>query len=184
MFPSQVELDPENALTRYPWDSDLFGPVDEDGNPFYIAPPAPVGGAPVGAPPLADGGAVAPPVGDPNIAAILAEAQAVRALHKAAAAGGGVGMGGGAAPVIDTTEIEDILREAYDRLSAQFGNLEDGVNRGNAAVITALREIERTLGRIPATEGGEGEEEDKEDAEEREHKDEEPEGSGNGWRYI
>jgi hypothetical protein len=63
MFPSEVELDPDNAFSRYPWDSDLFGPVDEDGNPFYIAPPAPVGGgAPVGAPPLGDGGAVAPPV--------------------------------------------------------------------------------------------------------------------------
>jgi hypothetical protein len=168
MFPSEVELDPNNALSKYPWDSDLFGPVDEDGNPLYIAPPAPVGGgAPPGAPPLALGGAVAPPVADPNIAAILAEVRAVRNLHEAAAAGGGGGMGGGAAPVIDTTDIEDILREAYDRLSRQFGNLGDEVNRGNGAVITVLREIERTLGRIPAAEG---DEEDKDDTTEREHK--------------
>jgi hypothetical protein len=128
-----------------------------------------------------DGRAAAPPVGDPNIAAILNEVQAIRALYDAAAAGGGGGgMGGGAAPVIDTTEIEDILREAYERLSTQFGNLEGGVNRGNAMVVAVLREIERTLARTPAIEGGEGDEEGKEDAEEREHKAGEPQGSGTG----
>jgi hypothetical protein len=98
--------------------------------------------------------------------------QKCKLYDEAAAAGGGGGGGGGmggggAAPVIDTTGIEDILREAYDRLSAQFGNLGDEVNRGSGAVIAVLREIEQTLGRIPAAEGGEGVEED---TGQREHK--------------
>jgi hypothetical protein len=80
---------------------------------------------------------------------------------------GGGGVGGGAAPVIDTTDLEDILREAYDRLSRRFQNLDDGVIRGKAAVITVLREIEQALARIPAAEGDEGGEGSEEG---REHK--------------
>jgi hypothetical protein len=88
MFPSEVDLDPDNGPSRYTWDSDLFGPVDEDGNPFFIAPSAPAGGAaPPGALPLAPGAPVAPPVAGPNIQAILDETRAVRAAYEAAAAG-------------------------------------------------------------------------------------------------
>jgi hypothetical protein len=108
MFPSQVEINPVDEHSMYPWDSDLFGPADEDGNSFFVLPGAPVGGAPVGGgAPIVAG--AAPLVPDPNIAAILAEAQAVHAALDAMAAAGA----GGGAPALET-----LLQRAYDRLSA------------------------------------------------------------------
>jgi hypothetical protein len=81
-------------------------------------------------------------------------------------------------PAIDTTALEDVLREAYDRLSAQFGNLEGGVDRGNGAVVAVLREIEQTLDRNTAANSGLRPEE------EQEHKDEGSEASGTGGGLL
>jgi hypothetical protein len=179
MFPSKVDFNPVDDGSKYPWDSDLYGPVDEDGNPFFAPPPAPVlpppppplpGRLAVIAPPLAP---LAPPVGDPNIAAILREVQAVRVAYDAAAAGGG--GGGGAAPVIDTTALENILQESYARLLDAFNRMEEGITNGYDQVAEALNNIEHTLavGTVAGgrAAGGDVEEENTDDTTEREHKD-------------
>jgi hypothetical protein len=129
----------------YPWDSDLFGPVDEDGNPFLIAPPAPAGGTvPPGASQIGPRDPVAPPVPDPNIAAILEEASRCSGCFRRLAAAAG---GGGAAPVVDTTRLEEILQNSYERLSRNFTLMQAGVTAGYQQVAQTLVRLERTLDR-------------------------------------
>jgi hypothetical protein len=53
MFPNYVNINPADGHVLYPWDSDLFAPIDEDGDPIMR-------GALPGAPPVAPGMVVPP----------------------------------------------------------------------------------------------------------------------------
>jgi hypothetical protein len=44
MFPNYVSINPANDHAPYPWDSDLFAPIDKDRDPIMVVPPAPAGG--------------------------------------------------------------------------------------------------------------------------------------------
>jgi hypothetical protein len=118
LFPRSYSfLAPEPS---YPWENDLFGPVDTEGEPLFANPPA--------APPLI----VAPP---PHLDAA--------AIGAAIAAGGAPAVGGApvAAPVIapviapvvahapaaiDIAPFADVLRVALNDLIVQFRGMTAG----------------------------------------------------------
>jgi hypothetical protein len=91
MFPNYVSINPADDHTLYPWESDLFPPIDKDGDSIMVVPPVPAGGGiPPGAPPVLPGASVppiaAPAAVHPNAALLATALQATQGAGGAAPA--------------------------------------------------------------------------------------------------
>jgi hypothetical protein len=138
MFPNYVNINPEDDHALFLWDSDLFAPIDEDGDPSWLHLP------------------------------LLQEEEFHLLLHRlppawlfsypctccstshaALRAAALTNVQGGAAPAapvaINTTQLEQTLTAPYDQLAAQFATMEAGITDGYAEVVDALEKLEEAL---------------------------------------
>jgi hypothetical protein len=143
LFPRSYSF--QAPAPSYPWENDLFGPVDTEGEPLFANHPP---GPPPPPPPAADLAALiqaaiaaardgGPP--PPDFAALIAAAFAAHAAH---AANGGGGGGGAPAPAtVDMAPFAEVLRPALDNLIFQFRGMTAGITGG-------YEEVARTIVRL------------------------------------